>query len=97
MGRGFSHDKPSDSVMGLQPLKFLFHFPAEMSPVPPGRLAGGLPLCIQFVTLLFNHHAERCPSGLRSTLGKRVLGKLNRGFESHPLRQLHKCPKPSYY
>ena len=29
---------------------------------------------------------ERCPSGLRSTLGKRVLGKLNRGFESHPLR-----------
>jgi hypothetical protein len=30
---------------------------------------------------------ERCPSGLRSTLGKRVLGKLNRGFESHPLRQ----------
>jgi hypothetical protein len=32
------------------------------------------------------HLAERCPSGLRSTLGKRVLGKLNRGFESHPLR-----------
>src|SRR6202050_749568 len=31
-------------------------------------------------------HTERCPSGLRSTLGKRVLGKLNRGFESHPLR-----------
>jgi hypothetical protein len=29
---------------------------------------------------------ERCPSGLRSTLGKRVLGKLNRGFKSHPLR-----------
>src|ERR1700728_2056897 len=34
-------------------------------------------------------HAERCPSGLRSTLGKRVLGKLNRGFESHPLRHIH--------
>jgi hypothetical protein len=33
-------------------------------------------------------HAERCPSGLRSTLGKRVLGKLNRGFESHPLRHI---------
>ena len=31
-------------------------------------------------------NAERCPSGLRSTLGKRVLGKLNRGFESHSLR-----------
>jgi hypothetical protein len=29
---------------------------------------------------------ERCPSGLRSTLGKRVSGKLDRGFESHPLR-----------
>src|ERR1700683_468683 len=29
---------------------------------------------------------ERCPSGLESPLGKRVLGKLNRGFESHPLR-----------
>jgi hypothetical protein len=33
-----------------------------------------------------NASVERCPSGLRSTLGKRVLGKLNRGFESHPLR-----------
>src|SRR5580704_12311440 len=33
--------------------------------------------------------AERCPSGLRSTLGKRVLGKLNRGFESHSLRHIH--------
>jgi hypothetical protein len=35
------------------------------------------------------HHdgfQERCPSGLRSTLGKRVPGKLGRGFESHPLR-----------
>jgi hypothetical protein len=31
---------------------------------------------------------ERCPSGLRSTLGKRVYGKLYRGFESHPLRQI---------
>jgi hypothetical protein len=46
-----------------------------------------LPLSHCFVTLLkFIHGAERCPSGLRSTLGKRVLGKLNRGFESHPLR-----------
>jgi hypothetical protein len=33
-----------------------------------------------------SHFTERCPSGLRSTLGKRVLGKLNRGFKSHPLR-----------
>jgi hypothetical protein len=32
---------------------------------------------------------ERCPSGLRSTLGKRVSGKLDRGFESHPLRHFH--------
>ena len=31
---------------------------------------------------------ERCPSGLRSTLGKRVSGKLDRGFESHPLRHI---------
>lgn len=30
---------------------------------------------------------ERWPSGLRRTLGKRVYGKLYRGFESLPLRQ----------
>ncbi len=30
---------------------------------------------------------ERCPSGLRSTLGKRVWLKDHRGFESHPFRQ----------
>src|SRR5579859_6224509 len=30
---------------------------------------------------------ERWPSGLRRTLGKRVCGKLYRGFESHSLRQ----------
>ena len=29
---------------------------------------------------------ERCPSGLRSALGKRVGGLPPRGFESHPLR-----------
>ncbi len=29
---------------------------------------------------------ERCPSGLRCTLGKRVWGKTHRGFESPPLR-----------
>ena len=29
---------------------------------------------------------ERCPSGLRSTLGKRVCGKPYRGFESRSLR-----------
>ena len=40
--------------------------------------------CYAFEESFFN--TERCPSGLRSTLGKRVLGKLNRGFESHPLR-----------
>ena len=33
-------------------------------------------------------HPERWPSGLRRTLGKRVCGKLYRGFESHSLRQL---------
>src|SRR5690349_5671149 len=32
-------------------------------------------------------HPERWPSGLRRTLGKRVCGKLYRGFESHSLRQ----------
>jgi hypothetical protein len=32
---------------------------------------------------------ERWPSGLRRTLGKRVCGKLYRGFESHSLRHLH--------
>ena len=51
-----------------------------------------LPRSRQFVSLLKpcgicgDSTAERCPSGLRSTLGKRVLGKLNRGFKSHPLR-----------
>ena len=33
-------------------------------------------------------HPERWPSGLRRTLGKRVCGKLYRGFESHSLRHL---------
>jgi hypothetical protein len=47
----------------------------------------------RFVRLLKLADAERCPSGLRSTLGKRVLGKLNRGFESHPLR--HSSEKPT--
>ncbi len=51
----------------------------------------GEPFCyVQRVAL----GSERCPSGLRSTLGKRVLGKLNRGFESHPLRHnLNYCSK----
>jgi hypothetical protein len=31
---------------------------------------------------------ERWPSGLRRTLGKRVCGKLYRGFESHSLRHI---------
>jgi hypothetical protein len=30
--------------------------------------------------------SERCPSGRRSTLGKRVCGLPYRGFESRPLR-----------
>jgi hypothetical protein len=34
-------------------------------------------------------NVERWPSGLRRTLGKRVCGKLYRGFESHSLRHLH--------
>ena len=34
---------------------------------------------------------ERCPSGRRSTLGKRVWGQLHRGFESRPLR--HPSPQ----
>ena len=57
-------------------------------PFPIDRAAahsGCLPLPRQFVSLS-EFRMERCPSGLRSTLGKRVLGKLNRGFESHPLR-----------
>src|SRR5215475_13985580 len=32
---------------------------------------------------------QRWPSGLRRTLGKRVCGKLYRGFESHSLRHSH--------
>src|SRR5207248_8635804 len=36
--------------------------------------------------------AERWPSGLRRTLGKRVCGKLYRGFESHSLRHLLVLP-----
>ena len=39
-----------------------------------------------YATLIGLSSVERCPSGLRSTLGKRVLGKLNRRFESCPLR-----------
>ena len=35
-----------------------------------------------------DYRTERCPSGLRSTLGKRVYMKVYRGFESHSLRQL---------
>ncbi len=37
---------------------------------------------------MFCSCAERCPSGLRSTLGKRVYGEPYRGFESLSLRQL---------
>src|ERR1700722_7333377 len=37
-------------------------------------------------------HPERWPSGLRRTLGKRVCGKLYRGFESHSLRQIAEDP-----
>ncbi len=29
---------------------------------------------------------DRCRSGLSGSPGKRVLGKTNRGFESHPVR-----------
>jgi hypothetical protein len=36
--------------------------------------------------------SERWPSGLRRTLGKRVCGKLYRGFESHSLRHIKNCP-----
>ena len=32
--------------------------------------------------------SERCPSGLRSTLGKRVCVYAYRGFESLPLRHI---------
>src|ERR1700733_2715476 len=39
-------------------------------------------------------HAERCPSGLRRTLGKRVLGKRNRVFESPPLRHIFRNAHP---
>jgi hypothetical protein len=36
---------------------------------------------------------ERCPSGLRSTLGKRVCRQRHRGFKSRPLRH----PSPSVH
>src|SRR5262249_46427525 len=35
---------------------------------------------------ILDFKVEVCPSGLRSTLGRRVYGKLYRGFESHSLR-----------
>ena len=38
-------------------------------------------------------HPERWPSGLRRTLGKRVCGKLYRGFESHSLRHPYSAPR----
>jgi hypothetical protein len=38
---------------------------------------------------------ERWPSGLRRTLGKRVCGKLYRGFESHSLRHFYATALPS--
>jgi hypothetical protein len=52
----------------------------------PDRVTLVCACALRFVRLLQLSIPERCPSGLRSTLGKRVLGKPNRGFESHPLR-----------
>jgi hypothetical protein len=52
----------------------------RIPPSPPGRQAS----------------PERCPSGRRSTLGKRVWGQLHRGFESRPLRQLWKMRSPDW-
>ena len=41
-----------------------------------------------WATLWYNRgNAEVCPSGLRSTLGKRVTGQLVRRFESSRFRQ----------
>lgn len=39
-----------------------------------------------------DNHSERCQSGRMSTLGKRVGGKLPRGFKSLPLRQTNAAP-----
>ena len=36
---------------------------------------------------------ERCPSGLRNTIGNRVCGKPYRGFESLPLRLVTRCAR----
>ena len=44
--------------------------------------------------LLYECQMERCPSGLRSTLGKRVYGQTYRGFEPLPLRQFCKLLFP---
>ena len=56
---------------------------------------GQLHLARRFCYARSSATVERCPSGLRSTLGKRVLGKLNRGFESHPLRHSVFCASVS--
>ena len=42
------------------------------------------------------HLLERCPSGLRSTLGKRVYAKVYRGFESLSLRKNKKLCSQSF-
>ena len=39
---------------------------------------------------------ERCPSGLRSTLGKRVYSKGYRGFESLSLRRFLTSANPAH-
>lgn len=39
---------------------------------------------------LGGNNKERCPSGLRGSPGKRVCGKLHRGFKSLSLRHMKK-------
>ena len=56
----------------------------------------GAALCFDYCINLdyiieYSTHLERCPSGLRSTLGRRAYLKRYRGFESPPFRIMPRC------
>ena len=45
-------------------------------------------VALELTIVVIYDQLERCPSGLRSTLGKRVCGQPYLGFESPSLRQI---------
>ena len=76
-------------VGSVHEIRRKFNGLTEIRPQPPP------PACKNPLRPFKRGHPERWPSGLRRTLGKRVCGKLYRGFESHSLRQyivLHCSP-----